>query len=768
MSKLKTVFVKNYRWVWWMMFSPILGLFLLMGLASIGAFGEMPDTRELEDPQRNLASIVYTSDSKILGKFYVENRVMIDYDSISPFMIDALVATEDERFYEHSGIDGWALFRAVGRLGRDGGGSTITQQLAKLLFHERPKSFFKRAIQKTKEWVLSLKLEKQYTKQEIIAMYLNQADFGRNVFGIESAAKIYFNTTPKNLTLEQAAMLVGMLKGPTQYNPVTNYKKGKLEVSKNRRTTVLQQMMKNNKLTKEEYQRVKDLPIIANFDDVNKRIMSNAYGHGESAPYFMEELKKDLQAWSLEHINPRTGKPYNIYKDGLRIYTTIDSRIQKYAEESVNQHMIKLQAKFFETKKGKKNAPFSSDLTQEEIDKIIMQGIKRSEAYDRLKNDSGWTEKQILAHFDVKKPMEIFAWNGTRDTVMSPRDSVIYHKFFLQNGVMAMDPHTGEIKAWVGGINFEYFKYDHVRAGKYNKEKKMVLPDGGRQVGSTFKPFVYSMAMIENRSPCEKVPNVRVCIDNWCPSNSGGGEGGMISFKEALANSVNYISALLIKQYGTQSVINLVRKMGVTSDIPNTPSICLGVADISVYEMVGAFSTFFNKGVYTKPIFMTRIEDKNGNILGEFTTETKEVMNEEAAYLMVELMKGVVLNGTSQRLRSTYKFKEPVAGKTGTTQNNSDGWFIGGTPDLVCGVWTGAEDRSVRFVSTGLGQGANMALPIFGLMMRKVYDDPTIKLNRGDFEKPAAPPNVETNCGEFNLDLLNENLINDHNFDDEL
>lgn len=734
-----------------------------MGLALIGTFGKLPDTRVLENPNINLSSVVYTSDNKILGKYYSENRTITPYDSISTHLINALISTEDERFYNHAGIDGTALIRAVISLGNDGGGSTITQQLAKLLFHQKPKkNFFERFIQKTKEWVLALKIERLYTKEEIISMYLSQANFSGNIYGIETAANVFYNSSAHQLSIDQSAMLIGMLKGPSLYNPINNYKKEKLHISKNRRTTVLQQMLKNKKLTIDEFNRVKDLPLIYDWNAAILRIKQNTIGQG-NAPYFMAELKKDLDIWCKNHINPYTKKPYNINNDGLKIYTTIDSRIQKYAEESVVEHMQKLQAIFFETKKGKKNAPFSSDLTQEEIDKIVLQGIKRSESYLRLKNELNWSEEEILEHFNIKKSMQVYSWNGKIDTIMSPKDSIIYHKYFLHNGVMAMNPHTGEIKAWVGGINFEYFKYDHVRAGKYDSSKKMILPNGRRQVGSTFKPFVYSLAIMENRSPCEEIPNSPVCIGDWCPSNSGEGYGGMISFKDALATSVNYVSAYLIKQYGTQAVINLVRKMGITAELPNSPSICLGVGDISVYEMVSAYCTFFNKGIYTHPIFLTRIEDKNGNVLDEFYTSSNEVMNEEAAYLMIEMMKAVVESGTSTKLRTKYNFYEPVAGKTGTTQNNSDGWFIGGTPDLVCGVWTGAEDRSVRFVSTGLGQGANMALPIFGLMMRKVYDDQTIRLNRGDFEKPNNISDFKINCFENNTNQKYDTI-----FDDEL
>lgn len=756
---------KFYKWVFLLFLSPILAFFFFLGLAAVGVFGKLPTFDELENPRSNLASIVYSGDGEVLGKYYVENRVNVKYEEISPNVVNALIATEDERFYKHSGIDPKSLFRAVLSLGRDGGGSTVTQQLAKNLFHTRPKSKPQRIFQKFKEWVIALRLERNYTKKEILTMYLNTADFGHNIFGINSASRIYFDKSPKELSITEASLLVGLLKAPTAYSPLKNPEK-----SKNRRNTVLYQQVKNKVITKEQYEQLKNDPVIVDYDRLHKRIEKNMYGHGDLAPYFLEELKKDLNTWCETHQNPSTGKPYNLFKDGLRIYTTIDSRMQKYAEQSVKEYMPGLQEKFFKSKKGKKNAPFSYELDDEEIDKLVRSAWKNSDSYRKLK-DEGVSETEIEKIFNTPVKMKAFSWSGSRDSTMSPRDSIIYSKYFLMNGMMAVDPHTGYVKAWVGGIDFRYFKYDHVRAGRYNKEKKMVLPGGGRQVGSTFKPFLYAMAMQEGRSPCEQVPNVRVCIEQgvdkpWCPDNSGDyKEGSMITLREALANSINYISALLMKQYGPHAVVNLVKKMGITAPIEAVPSICLGTADVSVYEMVGAFTTFFNKGIYSKPVFLMRIEDKNGNVLQEFTSEHREVMNEESAYLMIELMKGVVLQGTAGRLRSKYKFTEPVAGKTGTTQNNSDGWFIGGVPDLVAGVWTGAEDRSVHFYSTGDGQGANMALPIWALFMRKVYDDKSIELNRGDFEKPRTPLTIELNCKEYNEEYREENQENNPNFD---
>ncbi len=740
---------KFYPWVWLLAFSPFFAFFACLGLASLGAFGELPSFEELENPKSNLASIVYSIEGKELGKYYVENRINTQYDEISENIVNALVSTEDERFYKHAGIDGIALLRAVGKGGKNGGGSTITQQLAKNLFHEEPKGKLDRVLQKFAEWVIALRLERNYTKPEIINMYLNKADFGHNIFGVSSATKIFFNVEPKDVTIPQGALLVGLLKAPTAYSPIKNPEKCKL-----RRNTVMLQMVKNNKLSREEYDRLKDVELIGDKDKLATRVKKNQFGMGELAPYFLAELKKDVEIWCEQNKNPTTGKPYNLYRDGLRIYTTIEYKVQQYAEQAVDEFMPSFQDKFFKSKVGKKNAPFSYDLKEKQIDDIVNTAWYQADGYKAMKNN-GMSNVAIEKVFNTPREMTVFSWHGDVDTTMSPRDSIIYYKSFLQNGLMAMNPHTGHVKAWVGGIDFRYFKYDHVRAGKYDKDKKAILPAGGRQVGSTFKPFVYALAMQEGRSPCEMVPNVKVCIEHgvdkpWCPSNSGSyKDGEMVSLKDALANSLNYITALLMKQYGPHAVVNLTKKLGITAPIDPVPAICLGTADISVFEIVGAISTFFNKGIYTKPIFLLRIEDKNGNTLKEFATEQHEVMNEQSAYLTQELMKGVVMQGTAGRLRFKYKFTEPVAGKTGTTQNNSDGWFVGATPDLVAAVWTGADDRSVHFYSMADGQGASSALPVWAIFMRKVYDDKSIELNRGEFSKPSVPITTELNCSEY-------------------
>lgn len=718
-------------------FSPLLGLLLMLLLARLGVFGALPSFEELENPRSNQSSIIYSADGKVLGKYYIQNRTNVAFEDIAPSMVDALVATEDERFYSHSGIDGKATLRAILGGGSDGGGSTITQQLAKILFHgqERKGGKLSRMTQKFKEWVISAQLERRYTKNEIVTMYLNMADFGHEIFGIQTAAKTFFNKKPSELDVNESALLVGLLKAPTRYSPISHP-----ERSKNRRNTVLEQMVKNKKITEEEANKYKELPLIADEAKVWERVQRNQFGMGDLAPHFTMELKKDLQKWCKTHTK-ENGENYDIYRDGLRIYTTIDSKMQRYAEQAALEWMTTLQAQFYKSKKGSKNGPFDSRMKPEEVERNLRKAMKESGHYKILKEE-GVSEAEIEKEFKTPVRMRVFSYQGDRDTLMSPWDSIVYYKYFLQCGLMSMETHTGHVKAWVGGVDFKNFKYDHVRGAQ-------------RQVGSTFKPFVYAMAIQEKNSPCMQVPNTTVCINNWCPSNSSSyKEGQMVNLKEALANSINKVSAYLMKQYGPHAVLKFAEKLGVdVSDIDPVPAICLGTPDITVFEMVGAFNTFPNRGVHITPQYLLRIEDKNGNILEEFYPERNEAMDEVSAYLMVDLMKGVVLEGTAGRLRSRYKFTYPVAGKTGTTQNNSDGWFIGYTPDLTTGVWAGGEDRQVRFRSTGLGQGANMALPTWALYMTKVYNDAELKYSHGDFQKPSVEINIETNCGEYKEDL---------------
>lgn len=733
------------KWVWLIVAGPILFLFLLVMLTSVGLFGKLPTIEDLANPRSNLASEIISADQEILGKFYVENRSNSTFQELSPQLVDALISTEDARFHEHAGIDIRALFRVVIRtiIGGDsdsGGGSTLTQQLAKNMFPREDLSKIGVIFRKLKEWIIAAKLERNYTKNEILAMYLNTVDFGNQAFGIKSAARVYFDTTPDSLKIQEAATLVGLLKGPSFYNPRRNY-----ERSVTRRNVVLNQMVKYGKLSEQAYDSLKALPI-----DLSK-FQAESHNAG-TATYFREFLREYMTDWCKKNKKP-DGSSYNLYKDGLRIYTTINSRMQSHAEAAVREHMKSLQKEFFAHWKGQKNAPFAY-IPESKIKQIMRQSMLRSDRYKRMKEE-GATEAEIEKAFRTKIKMKVFTWNGDSTVVMSPMDSIRYSKFFLRTGVMAMEPQTGYVRAWVGGINQKYFKYDHVYTGK-------------RQVGSTFKPFVYAIAMREGWSPCTQVPNINICIPTpsgaWCPSNSSKAyEGAMVPLHAALAHSINKVSAYLIKQFGVQPVIDMVRHMGIKGHIDPVPSICLGTADLSVFEMTGAMSTFANKGVYLEPTFITRIEDKNGNVLADFVPRTDEAMDEQTAYLVIELMKGVVEGGTATRLRGKYGLTMPIAGKTGTTQNNSDGWFMGLTPELVTGVWVGCEDRAAHFRSTALGQGANTALPIWGLFMKKVYSDNKLKVSRADFERPKTL-SVETNCSQYNQTISSPN--NGENFDD--
>ena len=730
---------KSYKkfiiWFWILFGGPVISLFLFV--LGVRLFAEFPETAELQNPKTNLATEVYSSDMKVIGKFYAENRTNVKFNEISPNVVNALIATEDARFYNHSGVDIKALMRAIaGALtGRSssGGGSTITQQLAKMLFPREELHGLGLVTRKIKEWIIAVRLEKEYTKEEIIALYLNKFDFVNNAVGIKSAAQIYFNTTPDSLRLEQAAVLVGMAKNPAYFNPNRFH-----ERSEGRRNTVLAQMAKYDFIDEKELERVQKIPL---------KLVFRPEDHNEGlAPYFREYLRDVfLKKWCEEHFKP-DGSKYDIYRDGLKIYTTIDSRMQRYAELAVAEHMKVLQADFDKECKKKKNAPFAWNVTKDEIKNILVQGMKRSERYRVLKK-AGLSEEEIVKIFNTKTEMTIFTWKGEKDTVMTPNDSIRYYKSFLQTGFMSIEPQTGYIRAWVGGISHKFFQYDHVQIGH------------ARQVGSTFKPFVYALAIQEGYSPCYRLPNVKTCIDMpvgqplYCPENSAGDEkleGKMLTLQQALAHSINYISAYLIKQFGPNAVADLARRMGVVSKIDPTPSICLGTPEISVFEMVGANATFANKGTWIEPTFITRIEDKNGKVLADFIPRTEEVMNEEKSYLMLQLMKGVVQSGTGARLRYRFKLMQPMAGKTGTTQNNSDGWFMGITPDLVSGCWVGGEDRAVHFDRTDQGQGASMALPIFAKFMQRVYADKTIKISQGDFERPTQRIEVETDCSKYN------------------
>lgn len=700
--------------------------------------GDLPSVEELQNPKSNLATVIYSSDGKILGKYYNENRINVTFKELDKDLTDALVATEDARFYEHNGVDIKALFRSASGVftgGSKGGGSTITQQLAKMMFPREKLSKFQLVIRKIKEWVIAVRLEKNYTKEEIMAMYLNKFDFLNLAVGVKSAAKIYFNVSPDSLRIEQAAMLVGMAQNPSLYNPIRF-----AERTTHRRNVVLSQMLKYGYINQRQFDTLKVKPLGLNFHPED---------HNEGpAPYFREYLRENfLKQWCEKHINPETKKPYNIYKDGLRIYTTIDSRMQQYAEEAVNEHMHELQKAFFKDCKQKRNAPFAWNVSKTEIQNIMTSGMKRSDRYRELKQQ-GLSAEEIEKNFNTAVPMRVWSLRGEIDTTLTPMDSIRYYKSFLQTGFVAMEPQTGYVKAWVGGINHKHFKYDHVKVGR-------------RQVGSTFKTFVYAMAIQEGYSPCYQLPCVRTCVTDglgkeWCPDNAGGDEkyeNKMITLKLALAMSINYVSAELIKRFGPNAVVNLAKRMGITSPLDAVPAICLGTPDISVYEMVGANATYANKGTYVQPTFITRIEDKNGKVLEEFVPNTDEVFSEEKAYVMIQLMRGVCDYGTGTRLRFKHNLRNQIAGKTGTTQNNSDGWFIGLTPELAAGCWVGGEDRSVHFNSMEQGQGASMALPIWGKFFSKVYADKTLKVSNGDFEKPGALGEIELDCSKYDKEM---------------
>ncbi|CAM3567849.1 transglycosylase domain-containing protein [Flavobacterium gelidilacus] len=719
----------DYVKKFWILFTyAMIAMVAFFFLASWGFFGEMPSFDELENPNSNIASEIISSDGKTIGKFAIQNRIPVKFKDLPDDLVNALVSTEDERFYEHSGIDPRGTMRAVLKLGSNGGASTITQQLAKNLFHgsDGSKNIVVRIVQKVKEWIIAVRLERQYTKQEIIAMYLNQVDFVNNAIGISSASKIYFNKKPKDLATEESAVLVGMLTNPSRFNP-NRFK----ERATNRRNIVLGQMVRNKHLSEDKFAKLKAEPLKLDFKLEN---------HNDGiATYFREYLRDYLKKWTKDNPKP-DGTTYDIHKDGLKIYTTIDSKMQKYAEEAVAQHLKNLQEKFFEEAKDKKNAPFVN-LTDEETNSIIKRAMKNSERWRIMKGDEK-TDDEILKSFEVKTKMKIFTWNGERDTIMTPKDSIIYYKHFLQTGFMAMEPQTGYVKAWVGGIDQKYFQYDHVG-------------QGARQVGSTFKPFVYATAIDQlGMSPCDSIidspftmPKGKWGItQSWSPRNSDGKYRGLINLKKALANSVNTISAKLMDRVGPEAVVNMVHRLGVSSEIPARPAIALGAVEITVEEMVAALSTFANEGQYVKPQIITRIEDKNGVVIFESMPETKDVVNKEVAYAVIKLMAGVTEDaGTGARLRRgsagfmnyNYNLQNEIAGKTGTSQNNSDGWFMGMVPNLAAGVWVGNEDRSAHFRRTYYGQGATMALPIWGIFMDKCYKDKSLNVSKERFPKPA-------------------------------
>ncbi|RDY59885.1 penicillin-binding protein 1A [Flagellimonas nanhaiensis] len=767
-QKKEKSFFPFIKWFWILFGSGVVFVALIFLLASWGVFGEMPTFEHLENPDTNLATEIISSDGETLGKFYLDdNRTPVAFENLPKNLVDALVATEDARYYDHSGIDARGTIRAFAYLGTKGGASTISQQLSKQLFTvERNVGIVKRVIQKAKEWVIAIRLEKQYTKEEIVAMYLNIYDFGYAADGIRSASRIYFGKEPSELKIEESAVLVGMLKNSSLFNPIR-----RPERVLNRRNTVLGQMAKYGYISEQEKDSLQNLEMDLNFSPES---------HREGlATYFRMYAQRWLNGWVKENPKP-DGEKYNIYLDGLKIYTTIDSRMQKNAEEAVEEHMKNLQAEFFHQNTPKRNptAPFL-DITKGAIDTIMRSAMRRSARW-RSMSRQGKSEEEIKKSFHEKIEMTVFDWNSDsyeKDTVMTPMDSIRYYKTFLRTAMMSMEPQTGHVKAWVGGIDYKHFQYDNVI-------------QGARQAGSTFKPFVYAAAIDQLRySPCDSLPDNQYCIEPlkhgnmeaWCPKNSDGKYSGKnLTLKNALANSVNTVTAQLIDKVGPRSVVAIAKNMGFSREILEVPSIALGTIDFNVYEMVGAYGTFANQGVYVKPIMVTRIEDKNGTVLYEYTPETKDVLSKDVAYAMVNLMEGVTQGGSGTRLRHTfakeqtvykdiitgypYQLANPIAGKTGTTQNQSDGWFMGMVPNLVTGVWVGGDDRSIHFKSLLYGQGASMALPIWALYMKKNYENDELGVSKEAFEEPEEL-SINVDCTKI-LQDLQEDLDTEDDLDD--
>ena len=710
---------KWVKFIWLGLGGIILGTAFLFFAVSQGFLGDMPDVNELENPDIYVASEIISSDGVTLGKFEKEKTIPVTYKDLPPHLVYALMAKEDERFREHSGIDLQAFARAVAYGGKRGGGSTISQQLAKLLFTKgASQNKFQRAFQKLKEWSVAVSLEKRYTKEEIITLYFNKFDFLHNANGIELASRIYFNKPTKDLTLSEAATFVAMLENPVRNNPIKYPEKAKA-----RRNVVLEQMLKTNYIDQATYDKVVAEPIVVDFHPVE------SVDEGYSA-YYKHYLRKEINNY-LEEYEKETGKDVNIYRDGLKIFVTLDSKMQKYAEEAIKEHMTSLQKSFDSEQRRNPNRPFYF-LKKKQIDDIMLAAMKRTGRYKQLAAE-GVSEDSIMMDFKTPTKTTIFTWEGEKETEMSPYDSIRYHKQIAQAGLMSMEPATGDIKAWVGGIDWKHFQYDHVKQGK-------------RQVGSTFKPFVYATAIMNlGMTPCSTVSNATYTKGDWVVE----GNGGNLTLRDALAHSKNPVAVRLIESVSPKKVIQLARDLGVTEEMPNEYAIALGSSDITIYEMLGAYSSFANFGNYIKPEMVWRIEDANGRVIKEVKNETKEVMNEMYAYTMIDLMKGVTRFGTASGELRRMGIPETVeiAGKTGTTQNNSDGWFMGITPNLATGVWVGWEDRATHFWSTGEGQGAKMALPIWGIFMKKIWADRELGITPDD--KFAKPSNWTGDCADL-------------------
>ena len=698
-SKPVRIFWKLFLYAWG-------AVFLLILLIYVGLFGKLPSIEELENPSMMSSSEIYADDGTMMGKFYLKDRINVKYQDISPNVIRALVSTEDERFYEHSGIDIKSLLRAIVFLGSEGGASTITQQTAKALLGQQSSKSVTRIIEKLKEWIVAIRLEKNLTKEEIITLYLNMVNYGDETYGIRNAAKTYFQKEPGQLAVEEAAVLVGLLKGSTRYNPRRNPK-----AAMARRNTVIDQMVRNEVLTKEEARAIKIAPIQLKYQKLDE--------NSGIAPYFREVLREELKNWCKENENPATGEPYDIYKDGLKIFTTINPRMQEYAEIAVYRHMQNLQKVF----SSQHNIKDGSTWKTPEGKAVLTNAMKQSDRWRNLKDD-GLDEEEIKKSFMEPVRMKIFSWNEKRetDTMMSPIDSIRYHKQIMQIGLLSMDPQTGEVKAWVGGSNFKRFKFDHV-----NIKTK-------RQVGSTFKPILYTLGVMNGYKPESILPGG--------PINMGGkmieGDGGPMAV--CLAFSKNPGAVYLINQLGIQRTVEFAKQCGIESKIPPYPSIALGSADLSLFEMVQAYSMFPGRGFNVKPYFISRIEDRNGNVLASFRSESKEVISESEAYVMTKMLQGVVDFGTGRALRGAYGISGQLAGKTGTTNDNADGWFIGFSPQLLSGVWVGCDDPFLRMLYTS--GGSQMAMPAWAYYYQQVFNDKSLNIDPGAaFIPPASMQN---------------------------
>ncbi len=748
---------KIVKWLWRVFIAAIVFTTLVFTLIATGVIGYTPPIEDLENPIDKYASQAYSADNELLGTYSQskENRIYSNYEELSPYLIKALVATEDARFYGHSGIDVYAIGRAmvkrvIFRQESGGGGSTISQQLAKQLYSPPADNVVDRVLQKPIEWVIAVELERNYTKEEIINLYLNKFDFLNNAVGIQSAAKVYFNKKPIDLTIEEAATLIGMCKNPSHFNP-----KRRLEATKGRRNVVLEQMYKAEYITKAELDSLKQLPLVLDFVRVDHKdglapyfreylrvaMTAKKPNRDNYADWQQEQYTTDSIAWETYPIygwcnkNKKSdGKPYSLYTDGLKIYTTIDSKMQTYAEESMKEHMGKdLQPLFDKEKRGRSYAPFSSTVAKQ-ADSLIYKSMKVSDRYRNMKKE-GFSEKDIMKIFKQPIDMKVFSWAGEVDTTMTPWDSIRYHKGFLRAGFMAMEPANGHVKAYVGGIDFKYFQYDMVNVGR-------------RQVGSTIKPFLYTLAMEEGMTPCDQMMHVQQVLTTedgreWSPRNASTSRvGEMVSIKWGLQNSDNWVTAYLMKQTSPYSFVRTLHTFGITGKIDPVVSLALGTPDVSISEMAGAYTAFVNKGIRSLPTYVTRIEDAHGNVIATFEPRMKEVFNELTWVKMLDMLRAVMDGGTGSRIRYKYNLRAPMGGKTGTTQNNSDGWFMGFTPKLVTATWVGGEDRSIHFDRTAQGQGAAMALPIFGLFMQKVYADPRLGYSPDDqFSKAAGSSN---------------------------